>query len=304
MGNNFLHLAGVILATIFLVACNGGAGSPNITPPGEAVLEVKETSVLEDAVAEPIYLNNCGNPASVSHVSTHSQAITIGGSAGLGVSGGVVSGSVEGKYSSTENVSKSLTVTAAPETNMKFVLLWTEKVSEGTVTAVGQSGEATYQVSVPISVELSSAEDLGCPASTPETSTPTLSPTPTSSPTPSPTPVPYVALTPEYACDTTNEQPSYGAEIKRGRKFKVSFTLVNTGSNTWPDGVKLVLDSNPYGTVDVTTPLQQIPRVQPLDMVDIGPFDAVAPEEPGYYVVSFELGDDICWPYISFNVVK
>ena len=294
----------VILAVLFLAACNGGTTPTDIAAPGNPVLEVKETSVSEDTVAEPIYLNNCGNPASVSHVSTHSQAITIGGSAGLGVSGVVVSGSVEGKYSSTKNVSKSLTVTAAPETNMKFVLLWTEKVREGTVTVVGQSGQATYQVSVPISVELSSAEDIGCLTSTPETPTPTQPPTPTLTPTSTPTPVPYVAVTPEYTCDTINEQPPYDTEIKRGRKFKVSFTLVNTGSNTWPEGVELVLDSNPYNTVDVPTPLQQIPRVQPLDTVNIGPFDAVAPEELGYYVVSFKLGNGICWPYISFNVVK
>ena len=48
---------------------------------------------------------------------------------------------------------------------MKFVLLWTEQVNEGTATANGHSGEASYRVNVPISVEQSSAEDLGCPNS-------------------------------------------------------------------------------------------------------------------------------------------
>jgi len=42
---------------------------------------------------------------------------------------------VEGKYVSTKGATKSQKVIAAPNTNMKFVLLWTEQIKEGTVTA-------------------------------------------------------------------------------------------------------------------------------------------------------------------------
>jgi hypothetical protein len=206
---------------------------------------------------------------------------------------------------------------AAPKTHIIYVIEW-EKQEFTSAVSFALKGEVfkapyTYTLVVP---KLVSSVPVGCSGVSPEmtftftpiiptpsaTSSPTASPT--ASPTSTPTPAPYVAVTPEYTCDTINEQPPYDTEIKRGRKFKVSFTLVNTGSNTWPEGVELVLDSNPYNTVDVPTPLQQIPRVQPLDTVNIGPFDAVAPEEPGYYVVSFKLGNGICWPYISFNVVK
>ena len=82
MRNKPLYAAGVIIAVLLFAACNGGAA----TPGNEADLEVNETSVSENTVAEPIYLNNCGNPASVEQVSEHSQAITIEGGATLGFS--------------------------------------------------------------------------------------------------------------------------------------------------------------------------------------------------------------------------
>lgn len=301
MKNKYLHFVGVIFVGLVLAACNGCA------PPSgnEASLEVNETAVSEDTVAEPIYLNNCGNPASVKQVSQHSQAIMIGGGANIGASGGVISGSVEGKYSSTKNVAKSLTVEAAPNTNMKFVLLWTEKVSEGTVTATGQSGQATYRVSVPISVELSSAEDLGCSTSTPESPATILASTATPTQTPD-TASPTITLTsqPEYACGTANEQPLDNTEFERGQSFRVQFAIVNTGSAIWPEDTLLVITSNPYKTIDPAPYPIKVPRVQPGDYYNVGPFNATAPNVEGHYVIDFQLGDNICWPYLAFNVVK
>jgi hypothetical protein len=295
MGNKPLHAAGVIIAILLLAACNGGVATP-----GEADLEVNETSVSENTVAEPIYLNNCGNPASVEQVSEHSQTITIEGGATLGFSAQVVNGSVEGKYSSTKGVSKSQKVTAAPNTNMKFVLLWTEQVSEGTVTVDSQSGQATYRVSVPISVELSSAEDLGC-ASTSQTSVSTSFPTDAPA-----TALPVMTITPmpASACATVNEQPRENTVLHRGQSFRVSFTVVNTGTTVWPEDLVLDISSNPYGTVDSASLPMKVPRVQPGDSINVGPFDAKAPNKDGHYVVDFELGDGFCWPYIAFDVVK
>lgn len=126
------------------------------------------------------------------------------------------------------------------------------------------------------------------------TSTPTRTATPTLSSTP----------TPAYACDTVNEQPTYGKAIKRGHKFKVGFTLVNTGNSVWPEETELRLGSNPFGMVDVPSALPKIPRLEPGDTIDIGPFDAKAPDQVGFYVVSFTIGDGSCNPFITFNVVK
>ena len=55
---------------------------------------------------------------------------------------------------------------AAPAgTNMEFVLLWTEQTWMGSITSNGNSG--TYNVSVPISVEQVSGQDLNCGGSVP-----------------------------------------------------------------------------------------------------------------------------------------
>lgn len=73
---------------------------------------------------------------------------------------------------------------------MKFILLWTEQVNEGTVTVTGRSGQATYRVNVPISVEQVSAENLGCPSNpliVPTLTTGSVVIAPTANPIPSPT---------------------------------------------------------------------------------------------------------------------
>jgi len=155
----------VLIAFLFLWL-NSCSGAPqpsghNVTVP----LNINETVTSTDTVAEPINLNNCGGSANVEQVSERSQTISVEGTAQLGVSIELAQASVAGKYVTSNTVRKSQTVIAPPGTNMKFVLLWTEQVNEGTVTANGYSGYATYHVSVPISVEQVSAEDLGCPNS-------------------------------------------------------------------------------------------------------------------------------------------
>jgi len=71
-----LALIAVILIGSLVVACNGGASSSG-NGGNETNLEVQETSVSTDSVAEPIFINNCGNPASVEQMSEHSQTITL-----------------------------------------------------------------------------------------------------------------------------------------------------------------------------------------------------------------------------------
>ena len=163
--NHLSYLLGVIallLVGFFLNSC----GSPVTAPPpnagGSTQVEVNETSSSTDTVAEPIYLNNCGNSAESEQTSEHSQSISIEGGAEIGASAEVVQASISAKYVSTKGVSISQKVIASPGTNMKFVLLWTEQVNSGTVTVINQSGQATYRVMVPISVEQASADDLGC----------------------------------------------------------------------------------------------------------------------------------------------
>ena len=143
-------------------------------------------------VADTIHLNNCGNSANAEQVSERSQTINVEGAAQIGVSIELAKASVAGKYVTSNSISKKQTVTASPNTNMEFVLLWTEQVEEGSITVDGYSGQATYRVNVPISVEQISVKNLGCSTATTSTDQPnggnaTQAPTVYIPPTPVPT---------------------------------------------------------------------------------------------------------------------
>ncbi len=177
----FFRIEIILAIALLLASCGGGNTAPQSSG-GNKNLEINETSVSTNTVAEPIYLNNCGSIANAEQISEHSQTITITGEAQIGVGNEIVEASVGAKYAVAKGVTKSQKVIAAPGTNMEFILLWTEKVSEGSVTVSGNSGEATYHVSVPISVEQASANDLGCGNTNTNTDTnsnPPVLPTPT-----------------------------------------------------------------------------------------------------------------------------
>jgi hypothetical protein len=183
---------------LLLLSGCGGAQQPysnNGSASGSTIssLQVNENGASTNTVAEPIYLNNCGNSSSVEQVSERSQTISIEGTAELGVSIDFIKASVAGKYTTSKSIRKSHTVTASPDTNMKFILLWTEQINQGTVTVEGYSKQATYRVNVPISVEQASAEKLSCPnspasqtSSENATKVPTARVPPTSIPTQTP----------------------------------------------------------------------------------------------------------------------
>jgi hypothetical protein len=179
----FSRILSIILIGFLLSGCGSAATVPPSNNGNSNQVEVSETSTSNNTVAEPIYLNNCGNSADTQQTSTHSQSVSIDAGGQIGVSAEVVQASVAAKYVTTSGVIKSQTVVASPGTNMKFVLLWTEQVNAGMVTVSNQSGQVTYHVTVPISVEQASAEDMGCQngntQATSEPSTPIPAPSPT-----------------------------------------------------------------------------------------------------------------------------
>ncbi len=182
-------LKSVLVAFSFLLLSGCGSAPESSSNNGTVPLNVNETVASTGTVAEPIYLNNCGSSANAEQVSEHSQTISIEGAAQIGMSIELAQASVAGKYVTSNSVRKSQTVIASPGTNMKFVLLWTEQVNEGVVTVNGYSGQATYRVSVPISVEQVSAENLGCSENSTDqtnsgsaTEAPTINNSPTSIP--------------------------------------------------------------------------------------------------------------------------
>ena len=109
----------------------------------------------------------------------------------------------------------------------------------------------------------------------------------------------------EFACDPdVGKRPYDNSEFKGGDTFDIKFTIVNTGTETWPNGYDLVLiTGNNY--VDLTNggyTTVQLPEVPPGGSYSVGPYDAWAPNGKGNYVMAFKLEGGFCFPYVSINV--
>ncbi len=141
----------IVLLIVFILL-SGCGGTPDVQ-----VNELSRNTVSYD---ETIHINNCGGKADSEQTASHSFATTIEGGAGL--SAGyklIVEGNVSAKYGQYSNVSKSQKLTAPPETNMEFVLRWSDEVHAGNVTINGSDGN--FEVRIPIEVEQLSSKDLG-----------------------------------------------------------------------------------------------------------------------------------------------
>jgi hypothetical protein len=165
----------LVICALLLVSCSGSsASSPTI--------QVDENNVDMVSFEETIRINNCGNLTDSEQTKERSFSTSIEGTAELGVNYQVIEGSVSAKYGQYRSVTTSQRLTAAPNTNMEFVLRWSEEVRAGNVTVNGRTG--SYSVRIPIAVEQVSSRDLGCPggvASVTNPTSPAVQPQPTTS---------------------------------------------------------------------------------------------------------------------------
>ena len=106
------------------------------------------------------------------------------------------------------------------------------------------------------------------------------------------------------SCDIIRQRPRDNTEFVRTHTFDVSFAILNNGTATWDAGKDLVLLGNPGNTLVAPPGIIQLPKMEPGDVFTVGPFDAVAPDEPGHYVIDFKLEGGFCYPYVAFNVVR
>lgn len=140
----------ILLAALLISGC------------GEAKSLVTEISSETISYDETIRIKNCGNKADSVQTASRSFSTELTGAGTFKAGYEVVEGSVSTTYGQYKNVTKSQTLTAAPDTNMEFVLRWSEDVRAGNVTLDGESAE--YTVHIPVSVEQISSRDLGCGA--------------------------------------------------------------------------------------------------------------------------------------------
>ena len=165
-------------------------------------------------------------------------------------------------------------------------------------TAVAQTVEAQNQVSTFV------AQTMEAQA--------TLTPTATATLFSLPTVTPFVVTTPtvrssggggappkaEYSCDIIHQRPYDNQEFLHGQEFDIKWTILNTGTKTWPAGYDLKYWSGPKMTGAGTV---QLPSMAPGDQFSVV-FDAVAPDEPGFQVMTWVVQGQICFPYVAIFV--
>jgi hypothetical protein len=146
----YWHFSGIVTVVLLLNSC----GRPAIQ-----VLEVDRKTISSE---ETIRMNNCGGK----HITE--QAVQRTFATGLDVNSqdqanyAGLEDLVAGKYGVDRDATKSQLLKAPPGTNMEFVLQWREDMRSGNVFAGDRI--ASYEVHIPMAVELVSSRDLLCDA--------------------------------------------------------------------------------------------------------------------------------------------
>jgi hypothetical protein len=149
------------------------------------------------------------------------------------------------------------------------------------------------------------------PAAT-ETSTPTTIPLDIPTLTPIFTATPFVVVppsgggggggstTPKYACDPdTGKKPRDNTVFHPGDPFDIKWTIINTGTVTWPAGKDFDYFSGPH--MSPNNSAGQLPEVKPGKSVSYV-FSGTAPMEKGFHVMTWKVEGGFCFPYIAIDV--
>lgn len=175
------------------------------------------------------------------------------------------------------------------------------------------------QEAVALTVAAQSAQTEQAQALIPE---PTNTPLPTQTEAgvlPSPTPVPPTEtpiviasptrvastgggggapVTREYACNIVSQSPRDNTYWKQKKNFDINWTIVNTGTKTWRDGLDLVFSN---GTNMATTDAVELPALKPGEKYKVV-LDGVTPSKAGTYTMVWKLEGGFCFPYITIIV--
>lgn len=171
------------------------------------------------------------------------------------------------------------------------------------------------QVATAVAATISAMQSATAGAST---ATPTLVPSLTPTPTPVvPTATPFVitpptttggggssgsgggSTKPTYSCDPDiGKRPRDNSEYAPGDDFDVKWTIMNTGTATWPAGTDLTCFSGcgmtGYGGTE-------LPEMKPGDKFSVL-FEANAPAQSGFQVLTFKVQGGFCYPYVAIRV--
>jgi len=102
----------------------------------------------------------------------------------------------------------------------------------------------------------------------------------------------------EYDCDSRDRRPFDNTYFKPNNEFDIRWTIVNTGTKSWPAGMDVKYYSGPQMS---TTTIAELPAMDPGDTFEII-LDAFAPAKRGFHVMTWVVEGKLCFPYVAINV--
>ncbi len=203
-----------------------------------------------------------------------------------------------------------------------------DQVQSTVQSSVAQTMQAQNQVSTFVALTVQAGQPVGTETQQPGANdTPTPTPTETSLVTLTPiliesvTPAPvsggggYHYVPPAaWSCDPDidkrplDSNPPYAP----GDHFLIKWTLLNTGTQTWPAGLDLTWFSvrsagiaptpmNPPQISTITGPIE-LPEVKPNHTYQVPTMEGIAPNLTGRWVLTWKLQGGWCFPYVIVNV--
>jgi len=101
-----------------------------------------------------------------------------------------------------------------------------------------------------------------------------------------------------YACTSRDRRPYDNTHFKSNREFDIKWTIVNTGAKSWPAGLDVKYFS---GTKMTSTTFVELPAMGPGDTYVLN-IDAIAPKKEGFYVMTWTVEGQLCYPYVAIIV--
>ena len=102
----------------------------------------------------------------------------------------------------------------------------------------------------------------------------------------------------DYDCTSRDRRPYDNTYFKSNKQFDIYWTIVNTGTKSWPAGKDVKYFS---GEKMTTTTRVELPAMDPGDTYEIN-LDAVAPQKQGFYVMTWTVEGQLCYPYVAIIV--
>jgi len=104
----------------------------------------------------------------------------------------------------------------------------------------------------------------------------------------------------EISCDAISRKPRDNTIFKPNTKFDIKWTLINTGTKSWPAGWDLKYFSGPQ-MANITR--IELPAMDPGDKYEVD-LDGTAPDKEGFAVMTWTIDGQICYPYVAIIVEK